>query len=75
MCSHTLLKRGKKWSALEPVKETLGHPVKEEKLKDIKLLLSKLGITQHHHAMPFWQKVFSNPDAVNDSSDDDSEIL
>lgn len=73
MCSHTLLKRGKKWSALEPVKETLGHPVKEAKLKDIKSLLSKLGITQHHHAMPFWQKVLSNSatDAVNDSSDDE----
>ncbi|KAJ9585131.1 hypothetical protein L9F63_003083 [Diploptera punctata] len=35
--------------------------------------LSKLGIIQHNHAMPFWQKVFSNSaaDVVNDSSDNE----
>lgn len=76
-CSHTMLKRGKRWSTLQPTQQALGHPVKHDKLRDVKTLLDKLGITAQHPAMTFWENVLSgnvgNVDVSHSSADTDSD--
>lgn len=73
-CSHTLLKRGKKWSSLQTVQIPLGNQVKKEKLDDVKQLINKLGVDDGHPAMAFYKNVFSSfidDNAIASESDDE----